>query len=321
MAREARTRKAARTRPTRRTPVLGSLARILRLTWLEMFKLVGHKLYPCIVGITLALTIGLAVAGMAFSQGGATVKFSNYSLWVVSSTYALRIAIVLLVAQAAMSMSSEASARTLNTLLVRPIRRIEFITAKVLSLVLATVIVFLASGVSGFVMGGMVRDPLARGQPVLTGEGEREWEAPRSWPSYGDVVDPLYRDTVIATRWEVMRTILTGYGLLLVPALAALCVGFALGTLIDSTGLSIGLSVGISVTLVVGEFFPVFADYLARIGYNHPVPIIATNMLDAGKGSLPVWGDALFGVGVSAIYVLVSLLVAYLYFCRRDVTL
>ncbi|MFW6161429.1 MAG: ABC transporter permease [Planctomycetota bacterium] len=313
MAPEARTR--------RRTPVLGSLARILRLTWLEMVKLVGHKLYPCTVGITLALTVGLAVAGMAFSQGGATVKFSNYSLWVVSSTYALRIAIVLLVAQAAMSMSSEASARTLNTILVRPMRRIEFITAKALSLVLATVIVFLASGVSGFVMGGMVRDPLARGRTATTSEGEREGEGAGSWPSYGDVVDPLYPDTVIATRWEVMQSMLTGYGLLLVPALAAVSVGFALGTLIDSTGLSIGLSVGVSVTLVVGEFFPVFADYLARFGYNHPVPIIATNMLDAGKGSLPVWDDALFGAGVSAIYVVVSLLVAYLYFWRRDVTL
>lgn len=305
----------------RRRPVLGSVGRVARLTWLEVFKLFGHKLFPCILGITLVLTLGLAIVGMVFSRGEASVKFSNYSLWVVSSTYALRIAIVLLVAQAAMSMSSEAAARTLNAILSRPIRRIEFITAKVLSLVLATVLVFAVAGLTGFVMGGMVGDPQARGHVVVSEDGEPEWEAPVVWPSYGDVVDPLYPDTLIATRWDVMQTILGGYGLLLVPALAAVFVGFVFGTLLDSTGLSIGLSVGVSVTFVVGEFFPIFADYLAPLGYNHPVPDIATIMLDAGKGSSPAWGDALSGVGVSAIYIAVGLVVSYVVFCRRDVTL
>ena len=304
-----------------RIPIVSSLSRTARLTWLEVFKLVGHKLFPCILGITLALTVGLAVVGLAFSQGGASVKFSNYSLWVVSSTYALRIAIVLLVALAAMSMSSEATARTLNTLLSRPIRRIEFITAKVLSLVLATLLVFFVSGLAGFVMGGIVKDPLARGRVVVGEDGEADWKGPAVWPSYGDVVDPLYPDTVIATRWQVLGTIFAGYAALMVPALAAVFVGFLIGTLFDSSGLSIGLAVAVSVTLVLGEFFPGFADYLAPFGYNYPVPKLATIMLNASKGSPPVWDDVLAGLGVAAIYIVVSLAVSFIVFCRRDVTL
>lgn len=305
-----------------RVPVLGSVARIGRLTRVEMFKLVGHKLFPCILGITLVLTVGLAVVGMGFSTGGASVRFSNYSLWVVSSTYALRIAVIILVAQAAMSMSSEAGSRTLNTILSRPIRRVEFITAKVLSLVLATMLVFLVSGVAGFVMGGFVKDPLAQGRAVTTESGETEWQPSRGWPSYDDAVDPLYRDTVMATRGEVIGTIVKGYALLLVPALAAVFVGFMIGTLIDSSGLAIGLAVGLSVTLVIGEFSPfLFVDYVGRFTYLNPLPELATVMANAGKGTAPVWDKVLSGVGISSLYVAGSLLLSYLFFCRRDVTL
>ncbi len=305
-----------------RVPVLGSVARIGRLTRVEMFKLIGHKLFPCILGITLVLTVGLAVVGMGFSRGGASVRFSNYSLWVVSSTYALRIAIIILVAQAAMSMSSEAGSRTLNTILSRPIRRVEFITAKVLSLVVATVLVFLVSGLAGFVMGGFVKNPLARGRAVTTESGEIEWQPSGGWPSYDDAVDPLYPDTVMATRGEVIGTILKGYVLLLVPALAAVFVGFLIGTLIDSSGLAIGLSIGLSVTLVIGEFSPfLFVDYVGRFTYFNPLPELATVMANAGKGTAPVWDKVLSGVGISSLYVAGSLLLSYLFFCRRDVTL
>ena len=168
---------------------------------------------------------------------------------------------------------------------------------------------------------GMVKDPLARGRLVVGEDGEADWQRPGGWPTYGDVLDPLYPDTVIATRWQVLGTIVAGYAALVVPALAAVFVGFLIGTLFDSSGLSIGLAVAVSVTLVLGEFFPGFADYLAPFGYNYPVPKLATIMLNASKGSPPVWDDVLAGVGVSAIYVVVSLLVSILVFCRRDVTL
>ena len=247
-------------------------------------------------------------------------KFSNYTLWVISSTYALRVAIILLVALAAMSMSSEATSRTLNTILARPIRRIELLTAKVLSLVFATLLVVIVSGLAGFVIGGTVQDAVRPGRMVRDAAGEPEWQE-GSWPSYDHVRDPRYADTIIAPRGEVMGTILLGFLLILVPALAAVFVGFGIGTLIDSSGLAIGLAVGIAVALVLGEFFPGFEDYVGRFGFNNPVPKLATIMADAGSGTAPVWEHALEGLRVSAIYIGVSLTISYMVFCWRDVTL
>jgi len=306
----------------KRIPVVSSLGRTARLTWLELVKLVGHKLFPCILGIVLVLTVGLGLVGKHFSQGGAAVKFSNYSLWVVSATYALRIAIVLLTALGAMAMASEAAARTLNTMLARPIRRLEFVLAKALSLVVASLVVVAVAAAAGYVVGGTVPDPSTGGRVVVGTDGEPTWQGPSGWSlSYGDVVDPLYPDTVIATRGEVTRTILAGFLLLVVPTLAAVSVGFLLGTLIDSSGLAIGLSVGASVSLVLGEFFPLFVDYLGRYSCNSPVPKLATLMFNAGKGSPPVWGDALAGVWVSVVYIAVCVAISFVVFCRRDVTL
>ena len=305
---------------SRRVPVLGSLGRTARLTWIEVLKLFGHKFFPCILLVALVLTVGLALIGKAFSQGGEASKFSNYTLWVISSTYALRVAIILLVALAAMSMSSEATSRTLNTILTRPISRIEFISAKVLSLVVATLLVTVMAALAGFVIGGTVKDAVRPGRMVVGPEGEAEWQE-GSWPSYGDVVDPRYPDTVIAPRGEVMRTIALGFLLLMVPALAAVFSGFVIGTLLDSSGLAIGLAVGVSVALVLGEFFPGFVEYVGRFGFNNPVPKLATVMADAGSGTAPVWDAALEGLKVSAAYIAGSLVISYLVFCRRDVTL
>jgi len=308
-------------KPRRRIPIVGSLGRTARLTWLEVVKLFGHKLFPFILLVTIVLTVVLGLVGKHFSQGGASVKFSNYSLWVVSATYALRIAMILLVALGAMALSSEATSRTLNTLLARPIRRVELAAAKALSLSIATLAVVCVAALAGYVVGGTVADRGTSGH-VINVDGETEWqEAPWWQPSYGDVLDPLYPDTVISPMSEVMGTIIGGFALLAIPALAAVFVGLVIGALVDSAGLAVGLSVGVSVTLVLGEFFPGFVEYCGRYAYTYPVPKLATLMLNAGKGTLPVWDDVMGGIGVSCIYIAAGVLVSLVVFCRRDVTL
>jgi len=296
---------------------LGSLRRIGRLTWVEIRKLVSHKLFPAAVIITLLVTAGLGLAAKNFTEStGSTVRFSNYSLWVASAGYGLQVSALLLTALGAMAMSSEATGRTLNTVLARPIRRFEFAIAKVLSLVFATVAVVLAAALAAWIVGGTV--PEKHSLPIHRGE-----LAPRpgGFPTYADVVDPQYPDTVIATRGEVMGEILYGFMLLVVPVLAGVSLGFLLGTLIESSGLAVGIAVGVFMTLEATKFIPVFEEYLGRLAFNYPMTRITTLMLEAGKGTVPQWHDALVGVGISAIYVAVSLLVSVTLFCRRDITL
>ena len=298
-------------------PVLRSLRRVGRLTWVEIRKLVSHKLFPVTAAVTLLVTAGLGFAAKSFTEGMESgVRFSNYSLWVVSSGIGLRIGTLLLVALGAMAMSTEATGRTLNTMLTRPIRRIEFVLAKVLSLVFATAVVVLAAALASYIVGGTVQER----SPRVTWNADRP-EASWKFPSYSDLIDPEYPDLLIASRAKIMGNILFGFALLVVPVLAAVSVGFLLGTLIDSTGLAIGLSVGAFVTLEATKVIPMFEEHLGRLAFNYPITRISTLMLEAGNGTVPQWHDAIVGVGVSAIYVAVCLVISVLVFCRRDITL
>ncbi len=211
-------------------PVLGSLRRTGRLAWVELRKLLSHKLFPAALILTLVVTTGLALAAKAFTQGMGTRGFSNYSLWVTSGGYGLQVGIILLVALGAMAMSTEATGRTLNTVLARPIRRIEFAAAKILSLLAATIAIVLVAALASYIVGGTVQDPLA------SSEWQPEGAPTQGFPSYGDVLkyNPAYGWGVLLTKGVVMGEILFGFLLLVVPVFAGVSVGFLIGTLVDS---------------------------------------------------------------------------------------
>ncbi|MFP4055806.1 MAG: ABC transporter permease [Candidatus Brocadiia bacterium] len=383
-------------------PVLGAVGRTARLTWVEVGKLFAHKFFPATLAITLVVTAGLGFAGRAVSErGGLGEQFSNYTLWVLTSSYGLRVGTVLLVALGALAMSTEATACTLNTVLARPIRRLEFALAKSLALVFATVAVVGAAALGGFLVGGTVEPRYGGSLPVIqTGPGEEtelpflpplqerlpafpddsgekpdiwyssngqggpslrfpkrqqkdeelppglEWEEekpeekaappreaepqpepprrlpePRGFPTYGDVVDPSYPEKVIASRAEVMGHLVLGFLLMSVPILAAVSLGFLLGTLLDSSGLATGLAVGLFVSLEATKFFPPVEALLGHYAYNYPITKLATLVNYAGKGEAPVWEEALAGVRTSALYAGVFFLISFIRFWRRDVTL
>jgi ABC-type transport system involved in multi-copper enzyme maturation permease subunit len=202
-------------------------------------------------------------------------------------------------------------------MLTRPIRRIEFVLAKILALVFATVVVVMAGALASYLVGGTVQERT----PRVTWTADRVPTTSWKFPSYSDLVDPQYPDQVTASRGKIVGNILFGFALLVVPVLAAVSVGFLLGTLMDSTGLAIGLSVGAFVTLEATKFIPMFEEHLGRLAFNYPITRIGTLMMEAGRGTVPQWGDALVGVGISAIYVAVCLIISVVVFCRRDITL
>ncbi|NQT87208.1 ABC transporter permease [bacterium] len=305
--------------PRPRIPLLGSVRRTARLTHVEIGKLFSHRFFPIVLIISIAVTAVLGLLARSFSDTTAEQQtFTNYSLWVCSATYGLRVGIILLVALGAMSMSSEATARTLNTLLTRPVRRVEFALAKILTLVFATVCVVGSVTVTSHIIGGTLHvQPKTAFAPVTTPPPERAW-----WEmSYGDIRDPHYTDVVIAPKHEVMTAIVLGFTLFVVPVLAAASVSFLIGTLLDSVGLAIGLAIGVFVALEATGLIPVPDELFAVYLYNYPMTLITAVLANAAIGSPPVWPDALAGTLVSVIYIAASFAIAIAYFCRRDVTL
>ena len=309
--------KAARTR----IPVLGSLRRIGRLTWVELLKLLSHKLFPVTAILTLVVTAGLGIMARVVTENpDSRVRFSNYTLWVTTSGLGVWVGSMLLVVVAAMAMSNEATARTLNTLLTRPLRRIEFVLAKILALIAATVAVVAAAALAAFIVGGTVQDPPRRPYEEWDRHATIPEPPPSRFPSYDDIRDPAF-GTVIVPKGEVMGQILFGFLLLVVPVLAGVSVGFMLGTLIDSAGLAIGLAIGIHVSLDVTRFVPMLQDLIGGFSYNYPTTRISTLMYQAGQGADVAWGGVLGGVGIAAIYVVVCFAASIVVFCRRDITL
>jgi len=298
------------------------LGRTARLSWVELTKLATQKLFLFILLMTLVLTYGLGHAGKYFSKDATTGSFSNYSLWVLSSRYALTVATILLVALGAMAMSSEATARTLNTMLTRPVRRIEFAVAKAISLLVATLAVVGSAAFYGYMVGGSVPDRPQQLRVLMNPEADSAAEKISSqFVSYGDVVDPDFPDAVIATKEEAMGDILFCFLLMVVPILAGVSVGFLIGTLLDSSGLAIAVTVGLFASLEVTKLIPLADERLGRYLYNYPITKLASLMLDAGDGKPPIWDDVLAAVQVSAVYVVVCFLISFVVFCRRDVTL
>jgi ABC-type transport system involved in multi-copper enzyme maturation permease subunit len=309
--------------------LVGVFRRIVRLTGVEITKLFAHKFFPLTLIATVVVALGLGLAGMQFAHTatmGSGSSFTNYGLWVVTSSFALRLGTVLLMVLGAMSVSSEATARTLNTMLARPFHRYEFLSAKVLSLVFATVLVVLAAAATGYVMGGTVPPREAQRQVLMLGGPPRVETGHWSFPSYGDLVDPSYPDVKIASYGQVMGDILLGFALLVIPTLAGACIGFLFGVLFDSAALAIGITVALfvlleafKVLLILGNAFSVLNEFVGRFGYTEVVNRITGIMVDAGTGR--PWDAVLAGVQVCGFYILGCLAVSFIVFCRRDVSL
>jgi ABC-type transport system involved in multi-copper enzyme maturation permease subunit len=304
----------------------------------EIGKLFAHRFFTVVLVVTVFVTIALGIAAISISsgstgadagQGSDGQTFKNYSLWAGATSFSLRVGIMLLVALGAMSMASEATARTLNTMLTRPVRRFEFALAKALTLLFATVCVIASAAATGYIIGGTIEDkPRAKiqaaidqaiedGRPVEYTLPERSW-----WEmSYGHIRDRKYPAVVIAPKQEVMSSIVLGFVLLAIPVLAATSVSFLVGTLLDSVGLAIGVSIGLFVALEATRFVPGASQLFSNYLYNYPMSRVEALMGVAAIGSPPIWSDVTAGLAVSGLYVVVSFAIAITIFCRRDVTL
>lgn len=325
------------TRSRSRIPILGSFGRTARLTWVEITKLFAGKFFPFVLIITALVAISLGFAGKHFGKAAQSLdsSFKNYSLWVVTAAFSLQLGTVLLMALGAMMVSHEATERTLNTMLARPFRRFEFLLAKMFALVFAVVLVVAVAVASGFVIGATVPPRTAyRDEVVVTRGGEVTVEPwltllGAKFYAYGDVLDPdpEFPDTLIATQGEVIRDILYGFVLLIVPILAGASVGFLLGVLLDSTALAVGFTVSLFVFfeaskfLAIIESLAVLHERIGRYSYGAPISKLAAIMLATGGGKPPDWDSVMGGIQVSALYVVGCLFVSLVVFCRRDVTL
>ena len=195
-------------------------ARVLRLTRVEMMKLLLHPFFPIALGILALVTL---LAAWAF-EPKTTIWSGPHAvlLFALGSKAGLKIASFLLVIFGSLSFAGEFDKGTIRLLLTRPVSRTEVFIAKCLT-GLGLALLFLAC-----VLG------LSFGFACLRGELGPVWDGEQG--------------LILTAEDAISRHAAKAVGMSIAGVLAAVFLGIAVSNLVESSG----FAVAIALTLFIG---------------------------------------------------------------------
>jgi ABC-2 type transport system permease protein len=206
---------------------------------------------------------------------------------------------LLVVVLAADIVSSEHSGGTIKLLLTRPVPRWKILLSKYLALLLSISLMVGMTILFGYLLSGIIFGYGGWDLPVLTGFQERGGQL---------VTDHVH----IVPQWKY---ILMGYGLAWFSCLAVGTISFMVSVLVRSTAASMGIMLS---AVISGSLLSQLAPSWETLKYLAFINLSLTDYL-AGRPN-PVEGMNLsFSLAVLSTWALVSLVVAFTVFTRRDV--
>jgi len=196
--------------------------------------------------------------------------------------------------------SAEFSEGTIKLLLTRPVRRWQVLTSKYLTLLLFISLTVLTTLVLAYLMSGVVFGYSGWDMPVLT----------------GFIIEGSELDTsqvFMVPQWQYL---LMQYGLGWFVCVVVGTITFMLSVLVRSAAAGMGIMMA---ALISGTILTQMASSWETSKYLFVVNLQLTDYL---AGTLPpIKGMTLsFSLVVLSVWALLSLLVAYIVFIRRDVT-
>ncbi|MCX7717957.1 MAG: ABC transporter permease [Candidatus Sumerlaeaceae bacterium] len=268
----------------------GMLGRVARLYRSELTKAWRTKLpYVGLVASALmALVARQSVEGL--SRPGTITAPSYFAASVNMSTTI--IVPIFATIFAAMLVAGETSRGTLRTILVRPVTRREFLTAKLLSGMTYLFLLMLANVVPALV--------IASGYPAV---------------AYAD------RGIGLPGPAQQVGIFALALALTLIPQAATVCFGFFISTLAPNVATAIGLAVGLLLSLEPIKQFVRFGAFELETWLFTSYYDTAIGIADSkASGIYEVWGQwkVWMLLGTSLVSSLVFLAVAYRVFARRD---
>lgn len=262
---------------------------IVELTRQEALKLFSQR-YPWVL-IVLVLAVQAVYTLVTATRPARTSLevLTAPQLWAQGATWGLRFAVYVVLVFGAMALSREFSLGTVKTVLVLPVRRYQWLAAKLLGLVLLSWALLLAIVVLGVVLVAVQ-------------------------PGWGDVVRS---DVTLYTLGEVWGHMALATGLTAV-ALLPVC-AFAL--LVSAHFTSSGAAVGVALLLgIVLETATEMVD-VGRWVFLHHLHRPFAQMVKLGKG-LPFQWEAAWAWGLPVSLVSFAVLSGWLLWRieRRDIT-
>ena len=196
--------------------------------------------------------------------------------------------------------SAEYSEGTIKLLLTRPIRRWKVLTSKYITLLLFTSLTVLMTLLLAYLMSGVVFGYAGGDMPVLTGcEGE------------GGELNTA--GVFMLPQWKYL---LMQYGLGWFVSVVVGTITFMVSVLVRSAAAGMGIMMA---ALISGSILTQMASSWESSKYLFVVNLQLTDYL---AGTLPpIKGMTLpFSLAVLSVWAIASLIVAYVWFIRRDVT-
>ncbi len=240
---------------------------IVELTRQEFTKVFSHKYPYLLVALVLAVQV-VRMLATALTPPETTLDIvTGPQLWAQGVGMGLRFGVYLLLVIGAMAFSQEFSQGTVKTVLVLPVQRWQWCSAKLLFLVLVAMallasIVGLAVLIVAFTLG------------------------------WGDVIR---EEVVLYTSGEVWRHILLAVGLTAVFLLPVCAFGQLIGIYFSSSGAAVGTALLVGIILEAAAGLGGFGRYVFLYHLHRPVAVVEK----LGKG-LPFKWDGVAGWGLAA---------------------
>jgi ABC-2 type transport system permease protein len=195
--------------------------------------------------------------------------------------------------------SGEHTGGTIKLILTRPVKRWKVLTSKLITVLLFVSLIVVLTGVIAYVISGAVFGYKGWNYPVLTG-----------FQIKGEDVDTS--NVHVLPQWLY---IIMEYGLAWYACTAVACISFMVSVLVRSTAAGMGIMVS---ALIAGSILTNMASAWESAKYFFMVNLQLTDYL---SGTLPpIPGLSLsFSLVVLGVWSLVSLIIAYIVFIRRDV--
>lgn len=266
------------------------LREVSRLLLCELQKVWRTKLPYIGLACNALMAFGAKQSVESFGQPGEVTAFNYFSsALILSATLTTPIFTTIF---AALSVASETSNGTLRTILVRPVARWHFLTAKLLASLL-----YLATLVATNIAVALL---IARGYPL---------RAP---------LERLAEPPSLSTQLAIFAL---GIGLSLLPQLATLSFGFMVSVLVARGGSAVGIALGLLFTLTAAKQFISVAGYeLSTFVFStyYDLPMKIADARAEGIHEAWLQDRMLYMFGTSLLATVLFLAVSYWVFLRRD---
>ena len=244
---------------------------IFELCRQEAIKLFSNRYPYLLLGIIFAVQAAYMIAHAASPPETTLDELTAPQLWADGAAVALRLELFIVLVLGAMGFSQEFAQGTVKTVLTLPIRRVQWVAAKLLSLALLSWAILLV-----FSLLGIAIVAFALGWGDVTRSGVL-----------------LYHQS------EVWKSLLAAVGLTAIFLLPVCAFALLVSAFFSSSGAAVGVALVLAIVL---EFGLGLLDRSAKFVFLHHLQVPVSTLGKMGKGLPFDWSDTLtWGVPVTLI--------------------